>query len=290
MEISMIGMLFVMGSLVSHQLETMLVKQYGDKYGKGGMFFNAIICIFAMIYFFISDTDGLNFSGKIWIYGIVNSTMYATGFYAAYVAYKSGSFGLTKLFTSFGVVVTTFYGIIFLGEPTTIFTYIAIGMILISLGLMNYQKQDSGNQKMSFVWILCVILVIVSNAAITIIGKMQHGAYGDTYNNEFLIISLCGAAVSLFSLGAIFERNSFKPTIKNGLLYGAGAGVLNGINNLLVLVTYNYLPISFTSPVKAGLGIVLSFVVSLLLYREKFTRRQLISVVIGIGAVILMNV
>ena len=50
MGISMIGMLFVMGSLVSHQLETMIVKRYGDKYGKGGMFFNAIICIFAMIY------------------------------------------------------------------------------------------------------------------------------------------------------------------------------------------------------------------------------------------------
>ena len=63
----MIGMLLVAGSLTAHQLEVMLVKRYGKKYGKGGMFFNAIICLFAMIYFFITDTGGLVFAKGILI-------------------------------------------------------------------------------------------------------------------------------------------------------------------------------------------------------------------------------
>ena len=84
----MIGILLVLCSLAAHQSETIIVKQYGKKYGKGGMFFNAIICLFAIIYFFVTDTDGLQFAKGIWVYGIINSFMYAIGFYAAYVHSK----------------------------------------------------------------------------------------------------------------------------------------------------------------------------------------------------------
>lgn len=284
-----IGMLLVVLGLVVHQFEAMIVKRHGQKHGKGGMFFNAIICLFALIYFFVTDKGGLQFQKGIVIYGLINSTMYALGFYSAYIAYKLGSFGLTRLFTSFRVIISTFYGIIFLNEPTSVFTYVALVMILISLFLMNYNKENETSQKISVKWIINVVLTVASNAAISIIGRMQFGVFGDTYKNEFLIISLSGAAISLFVLGLIFERNSFKATIKNGFLYGAAAGIFNGINSILIIVTYNYLPISFISPVKSGLSMVLSFLISIFLYKEKFTRRQLISVGIGIVAVILMN-
>jgi len=98
-----IGMLLVVLGLVVHQFEAIIVKYHGKKHGKGGMFFNAIICLFSMIYFFITDTGGLQFPKGIVIYGLINSIMYALGFYSAYIAYKTGSFGLTRLFTSFGV-------------------------------------------------------------------------------------------------------------------------------------------------------------------------------------------
>ena len=286
-----IGMLLVLVSLTVHQFEAMIVKHYGKKYGKGGMLFNAFICLFSMIYFIITDKGGLQFTPKLWAYGLVNSTMYALGFYTAYAAYKTGSFGLTRLLSSFGVIIPTFYGIVFLKEPTTVFTYIALVLILISLFLMNYQKRDENTpkEKISVKWVVFVILTVLSNAVITIIGRMQVDAFDDKYKNEFLMISLAGATVALFILGIILERDSFKQTIKHGFLYGAGAGIFNGINNLLILITYTYLPLSLTSPVKSGLGIVISFVMSLVIYKEKFTRRQLISACIGVIAVVLMN-
>ena len=178
-----IGMLLVVLGLVVNQFEAVIVKHYGKKHGKGGMFFNAIICLFAMIYFFITDKAGLQFQKEIVIYGLINSTMYALGFYSAYIAYKSGSFGLTRLFTSFGVIISTFYGIVFLNEPTSVFTYAAFVMILISLFLMNYNKENETSQKISVKWIINVILTVVSNAAIAIIGRMQFGVFGDTYKN-----------------------------------------------------------------------------------------------------------
>ena len=129
----MIGMMLVITGVTMHQIETIFVKNYGKKYGKGGMFFNAIICLFAMIYFFITDKNGLQFPKGIWIYGIVNSIMYATGFYTGYAAYKTGSFGFTKLFVSFSAIFSIFYGIIFLKEPTSVIMYVAIAMIFLSV-------------------------------------------------------------------------------------------------------------------------------------------------------------
>ena len=88
---------------------------------------------------------------------------------------------------------------------------------------------------------------------------------------------------------SIYTYLQFVSTIKNGFLYGMFAGMFNGINNFLILVTYNYVPISISAPVKTGLGMVISFLMSVIIYKEKFSRRQLLAVAIGIVAVVLMN-
>ena len=290
---TMTGMILIICGLFVHQFEAMLVKRYGKKHGAGGMFFNAIICMFAMVYFFVTDKGGLQFSTGVIIYGLINSLMYAVGFYAAYLAYRCGSFGLTRLLTSFSSIIPIFFGIIVLKEPTTALTYISLLLIFLSLFLMNYQGKTrdtlQDQQKISLKWIIFVILIIVSNALISIISKLKVDNLGTELNNEYLITCYAGASIGLFILGFIFEKNNFKSTIKYGFTYGAAAGIFNGINNLLILVTYEYLPISFISPVRTGLGMVIAFLLSIFLYREKFTRRQLISAGIGIVAVILMN-
>ena len=111
MEKTLIGMLVILGGLTAHQAEAMIVKHYGNKHGKGGMFFNAILCLFAVVYFFITDKGGLELPKGVLLYGAVNSIMYATGFYAGYVAYSSGSFGLTRLFSSFSSIFPCSIGI-----------------------------------------------------------------------------------------------------------------------------------------------------------------------------------
>ena len=109
---TMTGMILILAGLTVHQFEAMLVKRYGKKHGAGGMFFNAIICLFAMVYFIVSDIvdkSGLQFSTGVIIYGLINSLMYAIGFYAAYLAYRCGSFGLTRLLTSFASIIPIFF-------------------------------------------------------------------------------------------------------------------------------------------------------------------------------------
>ena len=284
------GILFMIASLSVHQLEAILVKQYGKKHSAGGMVFNAVICLFATVYFILSDGDGLQFPREIWFYGLGNSLLYATGFYTTYLAFQCGSFGFTKLFSSLGTILIVFYGIFVLHEPASALTFVSLGLLFASIYLFRAEGQDTqASQKMSGKWILFMSLTVLSNALITIMGKAKHNAFGDLYNNEFLILSLGGSAAALLILGLLFERDQFAPALRYGLPYGMAAGICNGINNILILLTYNYLPISLISPFKTGLGMVLSFLVSITLYKERFSRRQWLGIAIAIAAVILIN-
>jgi multidrug transporter EmrE-like cation transporter len=93
----------------------------------------------------------------------------------------------------------------------------------------------------------------------------------------------------LVLLGFILERDNFGKIVKKGTLYGAGAGLMNGAMNFLNLVVYIFIPISMATSVRTGLGIIASFLVSVVIYREKFTLMQALSAAMGIAAVLLLQ-
>ena len=71
-------------------------------------------------------------------YALINVVLYASGFYFAFLAFKVGPYGLTRLISNFSLMFGIFYGIVILNEPTTPFTYIGITMIVAAMFLMNY--------------------------------------------------------------------------------------------------------------------------------------------------------
>ena len=66
--------------ILAGQLESMTVRLYGRKNKEGGMFFNAIICAFAALFFLITDKNGLCFPKELFIYSLVGVSATATGF------------------------------------------------------------------------------------------------------------------------------------------------------------------------------------------------------------------
>ena len=286
------GALFILLEQFCSKVEYMIMKNFGNKYGSGGMSFNAVICFFSMLFFIITDKGGLCFTSEIFIYGLISSMCYAAGFYALYASFKYGSFAMTNLTMSFSGVFSIGYGIIFLKEPASVITYIAIAMVFLSVVLMKLKKSDdeeSTEGKNAFKWTVFAIINVLSNGAIAIISRMQQIHFNSAYDNEFLTVSLGGAFIILLVLSLFLERDNFKMVMKNGLLYGSIAGVLNGGVNLCILATYLYIPISVASPIKTGLGQILSFLISVVIYKETFTKRQILSAIVGIVALVLFK-
>ena len=284
------GALLLVLDMITQQGEGMTVRAYGKRHAVGGMFFNAVICLFSMIFFFITDKGGLVFTKELIAYGVVSCLMFATGFYTMYAALQTGSFVATRLISSFSIIIAIVYGIAFLKEEAGIFTYIAIAAFLISMFMMNYSKSDkSDDKKFSVKWLVMVILTAVSNGLIAVISREQQLHFGGAYDNEFMILSLGGASVFLLLFGFLNERKNFSYIAKHSIPYGFLAGFFNGARNFIGLIMYFYIPISIVIPLKTGLGFILSFLISVLLYKEEFSKLQIAGVALGTASLVMFN-
>lgn len=285
------GTFLIVASLIAHQAEVIIVKSYGDRKKNGGEFFNAIICIFSMLFFVVTDKNGFYFPAPLFVYGILSCLGYAAGFYFTYLALRCGSYANTKMVSSLGTVLTVVYGTFFLNEPSNVTTWLAVFLIIFAIFMMNSGKKIEGERVrgFSFKWLIYVLLSVAGNFVITVTKREQQIRFDGACDNEFLTISLFGAFLFLFVYGLFVDRNHLGSALKSGIFHGGLAGICNGISNWLSIITLLYVPISVISPVKAGGGLLLAFVVSALLYKEKFTKKQLLSAVIGVAALVLFK-
>ena len=282
------GMLLIILSAVVHQCEGITVKEYSRRHGTGGIFFNAVICFFALLFFLLTDKGEFYFPHGLFIYGLVNCVCFALGFYAMYKAVSLGSYANTKLVTSLSGVAAIVYGIVILGEKVGRFTYPAIVLVFLSVFLMNFRRDSSS--KFNMKWLFWCIMVIVSNAPIGILKREQQLRFGGKCDNEYMIITLLGASLFLFALSFINERENIPRFFKKGTVYGAVAGLFNGASNLLSLFVYTIVPVSIVSPVSSALALVFSFLLSAFAYKEKFSTMQIFAAVIGTVSVVLFKI
>jgi len=269
--------------------ESILLKTYAKKHGSGGMIMNAVISLFAMFFFLITDEGGFAVPLNMIPLAIANSLFYASGFYLSYMSYRCGPYGLTRLISSFSLIFTIFYGMFFLNEKTNVLTYLGIIMIFASLALINYGKKEGNEEKrISKKWLISILISTTANGFIGILTRYQQIKFDNSCTNEFLALSLGGSFLLLTIIGILTERKNLRYIARHGSLYGMSAGIINGAKNLALVIAYLYVPLSIASPMHTGIGISLTFLTSLLFYREKYTKLQLIGVLLGAAAVIML--
>ena len=287
------GYILCVAYVIVNLLEGIVVKNHTKKYGNGGTVVNALTCLFSMIFFIATEaleTDAFYFPPRLWIYGGISIIMFSAGFYFTYVAYKIGPFGLTKLLSTFSLLFPIVYGLAFLNEEGGVLSYLGIALMLSAAVLINLKREQSGEkQKITFKWLMCIIISAVANGMISVLSRMQQISFDNATSNEFMMISLFGSFIVLSIWGVLKEKRGIGLVIRNGALTGALAGVLNGAKNFITLLVYLYLPLSIVSPLKTSLSMIATFAVSYLLYKERYGRLQLVGVVLGAASVVLLS-
>ena len=269
------GYLFILLFSLLNLGEGIVVKEYAKKHGNGGMIMNAIIAFFSTRFFVVTDKNGFIIPDGMLPIALINVAMFALGFYFTFVAYQCGPFGLSRLISSFSQLFTIFYGILFLNEEAGIMTYVGVALIFVAIALINFEKQNENDEKqdkgISLKWILCISVSTVANGFIGILTRYQQIKFDNSCSNEFQAVSIGGAFIALMAIGIISERKNLSCVMKNGLLYGLGAGIMNGGKNFLTLLIYLSLPLSIVSPMNTGLGILLTFAAAFIIYKEKYS-------------------
>lgn len=283
----MAALLIVLSTLTG-LAEGLFIKRYNSKHAKGGFLFTAMISVFALCFFIVTDKGGINIPPLMWIYGVLGGLCYSTASFMTYVALGCGSFAMSMLILSYSLVFPITYGLVFLREPITVFTCIGIALMLVSIYFVRANKGEVA-VKVTPKWLITIFGSVLFAGLYSIVQRAQQEQFGKDLKNEFMIVSLSVSVLLLLTVGLITDGKNVKYVLKYGTLWTCLAGVSNAVTNLVGMVLYNYMPISVLSPVRAGAKIIASFLFSLLIFKEKFEKRQLFGVCLGTVALVLLN-
>lgn len=272
--------------------QTLIKKVFSDRCRGSSYLFNAISAAVAMC-FFIATCEEFILTPTVVFFSVLFAAVYAGSLFTSIEVFSCGPFAISALLISYSLVLPALYGL-FLGDPIKITLILGLVGFMISLFLVNYRKKGTAvdQKRVSVKWVILIILAFVSGGFCSIFQKMEQLTVGDPrYNNSFMIVALALSVVA-FVMFSFFKssKEERKITLKESGLVAAVCGACNGAVNLFVMMLNDKgFPASVMFPVISASGILIVFLASITVFKEKFTKRQLVGFFVGVSAVILLN-
>lgn len=283
----MLNVIFLIAIILGVSGQNIVKKPYTQKMGGSGVyFFNAILSAAALLFFAVTATK-LDFDISFIPYSIGFATSYAIATVFLVLAIAYGSLSLTSLFFSYSLMIPTLYGLVFLKDDISVGFILGLALLVVSLFLVN--KNDK-KAKFSFKWIICVILAFLGNGMCTVVQNMQQVAFDGAYKNEFMIVALAIVALVMSIMSLIKERKAMKVYAKAGWHWALICGLLNGMVNLFVMILSRSMPVSVMFPLISAGGLVVTYLVSRFVYKESLTKLQFVGFILGLAAVVFLNI
>ncbi len=280
--------LYLVLATVTRSGQQVTQKEYAKRSKNSAFLYSLIATLFAIIFYFIISGGKLNFKVELLKYSLLFALSFCVSMVTGFLAIKTGSLSVSALVNQYSLIVPAVYGIVILGESTKTTLFIGLALFVISLLLINLKSGEKGVRP-TLKWIIFLILSFVSNGACATVLKVQQVDFNGMYKSEFMIIGLAVTAIVLFALSLIFERKEMLYNVKKGGLFGVIGGVLNGANNFLMMVLAILMPASISYPVISASATVLTTLIAYFFYKDKLSLIQLIGIVVGIGAIVMLN-
>ncbi len=284
----MINALLLSSAVAVIALQAIIKKYYnGITSDKGAFVFNAVFSIAACAFFVVFSGFDLHFTLELLPYSLLFAVGYGGAIVAAFLAIKYGSLSLSSLVLSYSLLVPTAYGLMFLDEKLSVFLIIGLVLLSISLFLINSKKGDG---KITLVWVIWAAASFVCNGACATVQLVQQRNFDGGYKSEFMIVALLVVAVILIVISAFADKGDIKFSLKKGWWLMALCGIANAAANLFIMLLNVRMKASIMYPVVSAGGIILTWVVSRFLYREKLSAKQNLALILGSIAVVFMNI
>ena len=276
--------------IIANSMQLVLRKVYDEKYKVGALTFTAVNAIFAFLFFFIECKCVIFTNNQIIPYAVLFAILYALASITTMLAIKTTApSSLTSLIISYSLIIPTLYGLIALSEPITVYLVIGIILLLISLAFINVESKKE-DKKITFKWLIFALVAFLTNGFCTAVSKQVVLDLGGDIISEFLAVSLL-IVVSITTIVAlIVENKQFPKNFKNSLLYACGSGVGNGVANRFTMLLAVTIPASIMFPIISAGGIILTTCISLFFLKEKLSIWQIIGFILGIGALVFLNI
>ena len=289
--------LYIILIIIGISAQSVLKKGYSKKSeGQGVFVFSAVSVLTACLFFVLKSGFKFNYHPEILPYAIGFAAAFCMATLFGFLAIITGPLSLTSLATSYSLLIPTFWGIIFDGDETSVWLYLGLVLLAASLVLINLKDKPKenlgstdGEVKITLKWAVFVLIALVTNGACSTIQPAQSRAFEGKYDSIFMIIALAIVFVVLAAFALVKERREILPSMRSGALLMVVCGLTNGLVNLLVMLASPLVNNSVFFPLISAGGIVLTWIISVTLYKEKLSMKQNIGLVLGIASIVFLN-
>ena len=195
-------------------------------------------------------------------------------------ALSIGPMHITLLITTSSMIIPAISGVFF-GEDFSVYKLLVM-LVLLFFIYLSFDK--TGGNKINKRWLIFVALAFLCQGSIGVLQKVHQASEHKAELSGFLFV----AFITSLIYSRIRAKKSFKALNfgKRHVIFAVVCGVCTYAMNILNLRLSGILPSQLFFPLINGSAIVLSSLTSILIFKEKITRRQLIGLCGGIASLI----
>ena len=250
------------------------------------LFFNALVFLFLVLIFF-KDILTLNFS--VFLFSLVFGVL-TVAFQMCYISAMScGNVSLTVLIVNLSMIIPILVSVFCYGEGLSVLRFIGILLTVFALFLSIDSKVEKRNFRK---WFCLSILSSLFSGGLAVCQKIFSKTEWHTYSKPFVVCGYAVAAIISILIYIIFKCKgtgiSYKINIKV-IGYAASIGILLGTFQILNTKAITIIDGTLIFPAYYGGALILSYLSSLLILKEKISNKQKLSLAVGVIALVLMN-
>lgn len=254
------------------------------------IFYNTGVFLVASLLFLY---NAIGCSYQVWLFAMAIAVV-TVSFQLFYTeALSIGNVSLSVMMANFSMVMPLAVSFIFYNEPLSIWRIIGVALTIVAIVLVaNVKGGNAGGKK----WFVFSVLAALSSGAITIVQKIFNMSAFAAERGALVSAGYAGA----FLISAIIYLCSVRSNKKKGLIIKEKRPIklyvcicMVGIVLSVFQWLYNYsltvIDGTFFFPTYSGVSIILSTVSGVLLFKDKLNKKQVIGIIIGIVAIVLMS-
>ena len=251
-----------------------------------GIFFNGIIFSFAALIF---SKNAIHCQSPVIIFGFIFGLLTLL-FQLCYIkAMAYGNISLTVLIVNLSMIIPIIVSVFVFGEVLTATKVLGFFLIVITLFMSVDRNEKSAHFKK---WLTFSALSFLLNGALAVTQQIFGRTIWKNESSAFVAWSYIIAAILSLVLYLLLKFRGNKTTFKikpsvfeNGLCIGVILGVFQLLNTKAI-ATIDGL---FLFPTYNGGTLILSSIFSVIFLKDKLKPHQTISIIIGIFAIIIIN-
>ncbi|MDW7656999.1 MAG: hypothetical protein SCM11_07475 [Bacillota bacterium] len=259
--------------------------------------FSILLNLFQSLFLlFLPPFGGVHFTLVSILYGSFSGLLVLVNYLLVVRAMSTGPLVLTTSIISLYIVVPIVYGLFFWDESLNLMSIIGLVLFLASIFLITNATYFEANtsKKIGVKWLVYMMLAFACSGATSVISK-QYAIIQLNGNKEFLLASRFSNIIlssALYLLFSATNRSNQRPYARQGRTYlmlcvAAGAAMA-GANTLFMLYV-NASASSFFFPAIQASGAIMMFFFSIVIYKERLSKRALIGFSVSILAIILLS-